>query len=64
VKTPEKYLEGYNACDGEHSVSEIASIVGVTKGTLSPILADWEATGIIYEIDKAGGKFYKKLFPV
>lgn len=63
-KRPEKYLEGYNACDGEHSLSEIASIVGVTVGTLSPILADWETTGIIYEIDKPGGKFYKKLFPV
>ena len=58
------YLGGYNACDGEHSLSEIAEVIGVTKGTLSPILSKWEKMGIIYEIEKKGGKFYKKLFYV
>lgn len=34
----EYYVKGYNACDGKHSVSEIAKIGGVTQCTLSPIL--------------------------
>jgi hypothetical protein len=30
----EKYVDGYNACDGEHSLSDIAKIIGVVPGTL------------------------------
>lgn len=56
------YLGGYNACDGEHSLSDVAKIVGVSKTTLSPILSEWEKLGIIYEVTKKGGKFYKKLY--
>lgn len=63
-RNPEKYVEGYNACDGNHSLSEIAGIIGVTSGTLSPILADWEETGILYEIDRPKGKFYKRILPI
>jgi len=63
-QNPEKYIEGYNACDGNHSLSEIAKIVGVTAGTLSPILAEWEMIGIVREVEKSGGKFYKKLLSV
>jgi DNA-binding MarR family transcriptional regulator len=60
----QKYITGYNALDGKRSVSEIASIIGVTQGTISPILFQWEELGIIYEIERTGGKFYKKLFPI
>ncbi|MFW9889519.1 MAG: hypothetical protein ACFFER_15130 [Candidatus Thorarchaeota archaeon] len=63
-KKPENYINGYNACDGNHSLSEIAEIVGVALGTLSPILSEWEQIGIVYEIDKPGGKYYKKILPV
>lgn len=63
-KNPEKYVEGYNSCDGDHSLSKIAEIVGVTPGTLSPILAEWEEIGIIREVEKTGGRFYKKLFSI
>lgn len=63
-RNPASYVEGYNACDGNHSVSEIARVVGVSQSTLSPILNDWEDLGIIYEVDKPKGKFYKKLFPI
>ena len=58
------YIKGYNTCDGAHTVSELANIVGVTEGTLSPILGNWEELGIIYEVEKPKGKFYKKLFPI
>jgi len=58
------YIKGYNACDGAHTVSELADIIGVTEGTLSPILREWEELGIIYEVEKPKGKFYKKLFPI
>jgi DNA-binding MarR family transcriptional regulator len=63
-RNPQNYVNGYNACDGKHSVSEIANVVGVTQGTLSPILTEWEAIGIIYEVEKPGAKFYKKLYPI
>jgi DNA-binding MarR family transcriptional regulator len=45
-------------------VSEIATIIGVTPGTLSPILSEWEELGIIYEVERPNGKFYKKIFPI
>jgi len=60
----QRYINGYNALNGERSVSEIADTIGVTQGTLSPILTQWEELGIIYEIERAGGKFYKRLFPI
>jgi len=63
-QNPQNYINGYNACDGKHSVSDIAKIIGVTPGTISPILAGWEEIGIIYEVEKPKGKFYKKLFPI
>lgn len=47
-QNPDNYVNGYNACDGKHSLSDIARIVGVTPGTLSPILTEWEEIGIIY----------------
>lgn len=61
---PDKYVEGYNACDGNRNVNDLAAIVGVTQGTLSPILQEWEELGIIYQSDKPKGRFYKKLFPI
>jgi DNA-binding MarR family transcriptional regulator len=63
-QNPEKYVNGYNACDGKHTVTEIADIVGVKQPTLSPILTDWEEIGIIREIEKPGGKFYKKIYEI
>lgn len=58
------YIRGYNACDGERSLKEIAKIIGVTSSTLSPILQRWANIGIVYIIEREGRKFYKKLFPV
>lgn len=63
-QNPENYVKGYNACDGEYTLSELAKIIDVKPGTLSPILSDWEEIGIIYEVVKRGGKFYKKLFQI
>lgn len=63
-RNPEKYVEGYNACDGRHSVSEIARTVGVSTPTISVILAEWEDVGIIREVEKSGGKFYKNLYQI
>jgi len=61
-KNPEDYLKAYNLCDGEHIVSQIADEIHVTKQTLSPIMSEWKELGIIYEVTKSGGKFYKKLY--
>jgi len=61
----QKYVEGYNACDGKHSVSDVAKIIGVHDSTLSPILQDWEEIGIVYPvIGPRAGKFYKKIFSI
>lgn len=59
---PEKYIEGYNACDGNHQVTELAKIVGVKQPTLTPILQEWKDAGIVFEVEKPNGKFYKKLY--
>jgi len=63
-QNPENYIKGYNACDGEHGVTEIAAIVGVKQPTLSPILTEWEELGIIFDTGKPGGKFYRRIFPL
>lgn len=51
------YVRGYNACDGNTNQTAIAKIIGVTSGTLSPIMKQWEDAGIIFKY----GKNYKKL---
>ena len=63
-RNPDDYIKGYNACDGKHSLSEIAKISNVTPGTISPILTAWEEEGIIYEVERKGGKFYKKMLSI
>jgi len=63
-QNPDRYIEGYNACNGNRTVTELANIVGVRRPTLSPILQEWEESGIIFEVERPRGKFYKKLFPI
>lgn len=59
-----KYIEGYNACDGNKTQTEIANVIGVTQSTLSPIINEWVEVGIVYEINKGNKKSYKKIFPI
>lgn len=61
-RNPEDYVKAYNLCDEEHTLSQIADAINVSAGTLSPILSEWKELGIVYEITKKGGKFYKKLY--
>ena len=63
-RNPDRYIECYNACDGNHTITQLANIVGVKQPTLSPILQEWEELGIIFEVERPKGKFYKKLFPI
>lgn len=60
----DKYILGYNSCDGTKTVSQVADIIGIANPTLSPIIQEWEEWGIIYEVQKKGGKYYRKIFPV
>jgi len=55
-------VKAYNLCDREHSISQIANAIKVKRGTLSPILSEWENLSIIYEVIKKGGRFYNKLY--
>lgn len=61
-RNPEQYVAIYNLCDGEHTGSEIAKTFDQDQSGLSRILSDWKDLGIVYEITKKGGKFYKKLY--
>jgi hypothetical protein len=63
-QNPQRYVDAYNACDGNHNVNDLATIAGVVHSTLSPILREWEELGIIYEVNKPKGTFYRKLFPI
>lgn len=63
-RNPENYIKGYNSCDGKRTLSQIAKVVDVSLGTLSPILSEWCDLGILYEVERPGGRFYKKLFPI
>jgi hypothetical protein len=61
-RNPLDYIKAYNLCDGEHTLSEIAEYIQVSKGTLSPILAEWKDQGIVYEVTRKNGRFYKRLY--
>jgi DNA-binding MarR family transcriptional regulator len=63
-QNPQGYIDAYNACDGNHNVNELATIARVDQSTLSPVLKDWEEIGIVFEVEKGKGKFYKKLYPI
>lgn len=63
-KNKDNYVSGYNSCNGNHGVVELSKIIGVNTSTLSPILADWAEFGIIYEVDKPKGTFYKKIMTI
>ncbi|MFQ5909411.1 MAG: hypothetical protein ACE5IJ_01665 [Thermoplasmata archaeon] len=63
-KNPEKYIEGYNACDGTRTQTDISKVIGVSQGTLSPIIREWEEIGIVYQVARPKGSFYKKLYPI
>lgn len=57
-QNPAAYIKGYNSCDGEKGVTEIAKIVGVSQPTMTPILQSWKIKGIIYQ----KGKNYMKIY--
>ena len=39
-QNPQNYINGYNACDGNKTTTEIATIVGVTRQTLGQFLIE------------------------
>ena len=41
-KDPQKYILGYNSCNGSNNVTQLAKIIGVKPPTLTPILKSWE----------------------
>jgi hypothetical protein len=62
-RNPEAYVRGYNACNGRRAVNEIARIVGVTSGTLVPILQEWERLGIAFVAEPdSRNKCYQALY--
>ena len=60
-RKPKDWVRGYNSCDGTKGVTAIAKIVGVKSPSATPILKNWEAVGIIYNIGSAQKPLYIKL---
>jgi hypothetical protein len=60
-RDPDAYVRLYNALDGALSVTECAKLAGVSPGTISPILRNWEEQGIVYDAGPKGKPLYKKL---
>ncbi|MGD0802601.1 MAG: hypothetical protein ABSA11_00820 [Candidatus Bathyarchaeia archaeon] len=58
---PDSYVKAYNLCDGNHTQSTIASECKIDQGQFSRVTSNWADIGIIYEIEKPKGKFYKNL---
>ena len=63
-QNPDNYVRAYNACDGTHSVSDLAKIAEVKQPTMTEVLQNWDDSGIIFQAERSGGKFYKKLFSI
>ena len=63
-QNPQNYIDGYNACVGNKTITELAAIIGVTRQNLGQILTQWEQLGIVYEVEKPSGTFYKHIFPI
>jgi hypothetical protein len=61
---PENYITGYNSCNGKKTIRELSEIFDADRGNLSRTLKDWAALGIVYEITKPKGRFYKKIYPL
>ena len=51
----------YNACNGRNSVNEIAKVIGVSAGTISPILKEWANQGIIYKMGTDSKPLYHRI---
>ncbi len=60
-KNPNAYKRGFNNLDGEHTVTSIAKIAGVSKPTMSVAIKSWEKAGIVVNIGTIGKPRYKKL---
>jgi len=60
-KTGAKYIEGYNACDGQKTVSELARIVGVSQPNMTMILKKWEQKEVVYNVGGKGRPLYKRI---
>ncbi|MHA1410207.1 MAG: winged helix-turn-helix domain-containing protein [Candidatus Odinarchaeia archaeon] len=60
----DNYVKGYNSCDGSKTITQLSNIIGVSQPTLSGVIKEWEEEGIVYEIYKPGGKYYKKILKI
>jgi hypothetical protein len=56
--SPEDFLRAYNLL-GEKTITELASLIGITKQALSSVIKTWERNGIIYNIGSPSQPKYK-----
>ena len=63
-KNPSAYVKGYNSCDGEKGVTELAKVIGVKQPTLTPILKSWEEENIIFNFGSKSKPLYKGLLKI
>jgi hypothetical protein len=63
-RNPPAYIKVYNALRGTMGVGEAAKLAGVSAATMSVILRNWEAQGIIYDAGEGNRPLYKRLLPL
>lgn len=60
-KNPKQWLNGYNACNGTNTVTQIARAAGVKPPTATPILKSWLDAGLVYNVGTESKPLYKNL---
>jgi hypothetical protein len=63
-RSAEAYVTAHNALDGSATVTQLASLAGVTKSTMSVTLQSWLDEGIILNIGTDSQPRYKRLMKI
>ena len=60
----EKQIAAYNLCDGAHTQSQIASIVGIDKSDLSKAITKWVEHGIVFRLNNGAETKPVHIYPL
>lgn len=60
-RDPEKFIEIFNSCNGETSLTEIATKFKINPGNFSRDITQWERNGFLIKITKKGIVYPKAL---
>jgi len=63
-KKPAQILEAYNLCDGQTTITQIASKVSIAQPSLTVAIDKWERLGIIFKKKSGAEVLPLRLFEV